>query len=282
MMPTYFENFNAGKLKSYSEKTILAAFSDIAALLQAEYNFPQGGCQQRAHISSLILDKKFKIQHAKIWLFAAATTAPGNTTMLEIKDKNRFALGNKIQWGYHVAPVVKIKKNNAAGLYVIDPALNKSMPIKIEKWFNAIANSKTGSFTYTAPTTYFFNCFKMDDGSLSSIFNGSFYDYDKSHRQNLELEKGIAVCSTAMHIFDNHIKKLSATASRKKLEDLKAIFGNATAIDCVVAQNASANTPNTTGRYVLNHYAEILNGAKAFFNEKLTYWTKYTSRLFKE
>ena len=122
MKPAYFENFNVNKLKAYAESTVTAAFNNIATILQDEYNYPQGGCQQRAHMSSLLLDKKHTIEHAKIWLFAAGTLTASNKTMLEIKDKNRFTPGNKIQWGYHVAPVVKIKKNNKTTLHIIDPA----------------------------------------------------------------------------------------------------------------------------------------------------------------
>ena len=283
MKPAYFENLNIHKLKVYPESIVITAFNNIATILEDEYNYPQGGCQQRAHMGSLLLDKKHNIEHAKIWLFAAGTLTASNTSMLEIKDKNRFTPGNKIQWGYHVAPVVNIKKNNKTILHVIDPALNKNKPITIDAWLRAITNSASGSFTYTSSNTYFFNCYPGNNGTLSTIFDGTFYEYDKENQQNLVLEKGIAICSTAMYIFRNHIQPIqTASKNKKKIGDLKAIFGNATAIDCVVAQNASANTPNTVARYVITHHAAILNEAKTFFNERLVHWVNFTNHLLKK
>jgi hypothetical protein len=283
MKPAYFENLNIHELKAYAESTVITAFNNVAVTLEEEYNYPQGGCQQRAHMSSLLLDKEHKIEHAKIWLFAAGTLTASNNTMLEIKDINEFTPGNIIQWGYHVAPVVKIKKNNKIMLYVIDPALDKNKPITVDAWFGAITNSGSGSFTYTTSETYFFNCYFMNEGGLSTVFDGTFYGYDKEDQQNLVLEKGIAICSTAMYIFRNHIQDSQAAKKNKKsLDDLKDIFGNATAIDYVIAQNASANTPNTVARYVITHYPAILNEAKTFFNERLVHWVNLTNQLLKK
>ncbi len=64
-----------------------------------------------------------------------------------------------------------------------------------------------------------------------------------------------------------------------KLFDLKEIFGNATALDLLVSQNLSGNTDNTSYRYVITYYGDIMKEAKQLFHERLLHWTKFTNEL---
>ncbi|HRG53103.1 MAG TPA: hypothetical protein PLL00_09720, partial [Bacteroidia bacterium] len=66
---------------------------------------------------------------------------------------------------------------------------------------------------------------------------------------------------------------------QKKLDDLKAIFGNATALDFLFCQNTSAKTKITTQRYAVSNYPDLMKEARGVFNDRLTYWTILTNKL---
>ncbi len=119
MQPTYFPNADITLLKVYDMPVIERAFSSIANDWEIEFNFPQGGCQQRAQIMSMILQKKFNIEHCKIWLFSPAALYLSDTRTFYTEDKNRLSPDNKVEWNYHVAPVVQVQSGNTIDTLVL-------------------------------------------------------------------------------------------------------------------------------------------------------------------
>jgi hypothetical protein len=96
------------------------------------------------------------------------------------------------------------------------------------------------------------------------------------------MEKGLSVNDMAMVIFDKYIKPLSQSKSQadiSKFTDLKAIFGNATALDNLFSQNTSGNTDKTSNRYVMTNYGDIMLDAKSIFYKRLHYWSTTTTML---
>ncbi len=96
------------------------------------------------------------------------------------------------------------------------------------------------------------------------------------------MEKGLAINDMVMKIYHKYIQPLMMddnTANAAKLEDLKAVFGNSTALDLLFSQNISAYTDNTTHRYVITHYSDIIKEAKEIFNERLFFWTNFVNTL---
>lgn len=59
-------------LKSYNSLEIQQVFNSICKT-GIEFNFPQGGCQQRAQIMSMMLQQVYKIEHCKCGSFLQAT-----------------------------------------------------------------------------------------------------------------------------------------------------------------------------------------------------------------
>ena len=159
MEPTYFPNAELSYLKVYDVVTVQHAFEHIAHNSQIEFNFPQGGCQQRAHIMSLLLAKKFNIEHCKVWLFPPVALYVGDTRTLYIDDKNKLTPNNKIEWNYHVAPVVQVRNNGSVDTMVFDPSINYAEPIFLDKWFDAIGNSHVSKYSFLLPDKYFFYCY---------------------------------------------------------------------------------------------------------------------------
>ncbi len=268
--------------KAYEYVEIEKAFSYISHSSQLEFDFPQGGCQQRSHAISMILAKKFGIQHCKIWLFSPAALLDFDTRALYVEDKNKLTPNNTICWNYHTAPMVKLSNGDAIDYLIIDPSLNRKMPLLLADWLGSIGNSDNSKYTFLAPEKYFFNCKYNNFSQLTNVFDGSFFEFINPAKDNLVLEKGLAVNDMAMLIYKKHILPLMNAWLMKdeaKLQDLKDIFGNATALDLLFAQNLSGNTDNTSYRYVLAQYGSIMKEAKQIFHERLLFWTKFTNEL---
>src|SRR5689334_12830897 len=98
MNPSYFENANINMLKAYDHFRVKEAFDYIANTSDIRFDFPQGGCQQRAHIMSVILSKKFSIEHCKVWLFSPASLNLFDNRTLSIADPNGLTENNSIEW----------------------------------------------------------------------------------------------------------------------------------------------------------------------------------------
>jgi hypothetical protein len=270
------------KMKVYEYKTIKSYFDSIANFSAIEFNFPQGGCQQRAQIMSMLLSKKFNIEHARVWIFAPIDLDPDDKRTLFITDKNGLSPNNTIQWNYHVAPVVLVKKGTGVDTLVIDPSIDKTQPISLSKWLQAIGNSQISKYTFLNADRYFFNVKFDANGNTTTVINGFFYDFSNPAKDNLTMEKGLAINDMAIIIFNKYIKPLSQSTAGpdvEKLKDLKAIFGNASALDYLFSQNISGKTDKTTHRYAMINYGDIMLDAKQIFNKRMQYWTTVTTIL---
>jgi hypothetical protein len=282
MSPSYFENANINMLKAYDYFKVKEAFDYITNISDIQFGFPQGGCQQRAHIMSVILSRMFNIEHCKVWLFSPAALNLFDNRTLSIADPNGLTENNSIEWNFHVVPVIRTGTGSAAELMVTDPSLQKLKALTLNEWFMNINNSNMSKYTFVLPDKYFFNCSYIDN-SLTSVFDGSFFDFDELVKDDLTMEKGLALNDMSITIYHKYIQPLQKhfnTNEIQKLEDLTAIFGNATAVDLLFSQNRSGNTINTMHRYVLTNYGDIIEEARNLFYERLVYWTNYTNELF--
>lgn len=282
MAPLYFPNADLSYLQTYDLTTIKNVFNQIAHDSQIEFNFPQGGCQQRAQIMSMLLAKKFNIDHCKVWLFSPVALYLGDSRSLYIEDKNGLTPENRIEWSYHVAPVVQVQNGTYVNTMVIDPSINVKEPILLENWFAAIGNSDVSKYSFLLPDKYFFYCCYTSSNTLTTLFDGTFFNYENPVKDDLTMEKGLAINDMAIRIFHKYIQPLASSgmdADKLKLEDLKGIFGNTTALDMLFSQNISGSTPNTSHRYLMTYYSDIMNEARSVFNDRLAYWTSVTNSL---
>jgi hypothetical protein len=275
----YTANLNA--LKKYNALELQQVFNSIYKT-GIEFNFPQGGCQQRAQIMSMLLEQVYKIEHCKVWLFSPSDLYFKDNRKLIISDKNNLSKNNQIAWGYHVAPVVLVEQDNRVDTMVLDPSIKCSGPIVLRDWLKSIQNSDISKYTFLNSDRYFFNAQYDQSGNLTTVINGYFYEYDQASKDDLLVEKGLALNDMAMYMYKKHMKPLMDSATptdQEKLNDLKAIFGNATVLDCLFSQNTSPKSKATTQRYAISHYPELIKEAKNVFNDRLIYWTTLTNKL---
>jgi hypothetical protein len=282
MGPTYFPNADLSYLAVYDLIAIQQAFDSIKTDFEIEFKYPQGGCQQRAQIMSMLLAKKFNTDHCKVWLFPPIALYVGDNRTLYIDDINHLTPDNKIEWNYHVAPVVQVHMYGEVETMVLDPSINADRPLLLKEWFAAIGNSNLSKYSFLLPDKYFFYCCYNSSNTLSTIFDGTFSNFENNIKDDLTMEKGLAINDIAVKIFHKHIEPLKSSgeeSDKAKLQDLKDIFGNTSALDLLFSQNISGTTGNTTHRYVISNYGDIINEARILFNERLTYWTKITNTL---
>ncbi len=231
---------------------------------------------------SMILQKTFGIAHCKIWLFSPAALFEGDTRTLFVEDQNQLSPNNIVEWNYHTAPAILVQNENITETFIIDPSISKSGPMLLADWFAAINNSNNGRYTFVRPENYFFNCVYDEHNGLTNIFDGTFFEFMNPVKDNLLMEKGLAVNDMVMFIFRKHIKPLMlrpAEENKMQLAELKEIFGNSTVLDLLFSQNMSGYTFNTSHRYVLTSYSDIIQEAKTIFNQRLLFWTQYSNGL---
>jgi hypothetical protein len=270
-------------VKTYDYAAIKEAFDYVVKESKLTFDFPQGGCQQRSHMISIILSKKFNLHHFKIWLFSPAALFDYDERTFFVPDLNKLSPNDLVHWNYHTAPAVRYFDGKEYQIVIFDPSIDKKEPVLLKNWLGKIGNSHEGKYTFLYPEKYFFNCKYNDYSQLTNVFDGTFFEFINPAKDNLVMEKGLAVNDMAMTIYKKHIKKkVDQKDDDLELQDLKDIFGNATALDLLFAQNLSGNTDNTSYRYVLGKYPEIIKEAKVVFHERLLYWTAFVNNLLKE
>lgn len=265
---------NLAALPSYSSQEIQSAFNALSNS-GIYFNYPQGGCQNRAEMMHLILQKQLKLQHAKIWVFAPTDLFPNDTRHLEINDPNGNAANGIITWKYHVAPVLLRRKNvGLVDTVIIDPAIDHNKAILLKDWLDSMRNSNVSKYTFLESKWYFFYT-KQN----SSIINGFFYPYSQHwvedyHRSTME--RGLAANDLAMYLMqklkdgyidsDGSIKKLLATP-----DNIYNFFMN------------PYNTFDAIGTRakLLENHSPFMRDAEHYYWQRVAFWQGEANRLIK-
>jgi len=116
-----------------------AVFEQMAKQPDIAFRFPVDGCYARAHLMCQRMIK-MGLKPYKVWSFA-------NGEPLWAKTDNHPA--KHVTWGYHVAPVLRVKMDNGKQQrwYVIDPSLSKE-PWIIQRWEEAQMKDKDSHRPY--------------------------------------------------------------------------------------------------------------------------------------
>ncbi|RYY99052.1 MAG: hypothetical protein EOO11_06190 [Chitinophagaceae bacterium] len=112
-----------------------------------EFRYPQNGCQYRAHaMARMLLENGIKSN--KIWSFKPSLLNGTNNSDLLIGDPN-FPEA-KVQWAYHVAPVVVVDiPGKGIDSVVLDPSMFPE-PVNYHVWLKALSNEDQ-FFTFVHP-----------------------------------------------------------------------------------------------------------------------------------
>jgi hypothetical protein len=148
-----------------SEDEANSTFSEIAARDDIPFAYPMDGCYARAHKIVRILEDK--------GIIAGKAFLEG-----ELYIDTKYG---EVGWGYHVAPVIFVKKGNTIVPYVIDPSLFlKAVPY--EEWKAKITAKSKSKLT----REYFTNRFAYDptdrNSSLKAYVDENVDDMESTNR----------------------------------------------------------------------------------------------------
>ena len=272
------ENYNPDwqHLKHYKLSEINQAF-DAIKKFGIEFSYPQGGCQNRAQIMSMVLLKQ-GIEHTRIWLFAPIDLDNNDKTQLQITDKNQLTPGNKIKWNYHVAPCALVDNNGKTDTIIMDPSLDENTPILLWDWLHKIENSRVGKYSILDSKWYFFL-------TQNNIITGEFYKFEIDNRycgdnfRNLSMEKGLAINDLAIYALKKYITPLNNSVDpedRNKLKELKNLFGNGDALTSIFGSEISycgaTVSDNLSYRYYFETYSDLMTDINNYYIDRLNYW----------
>ena len=276
---------NLAQLPHYRPDQIQTAFK-LLTTSGIQFNFPQGGCQNRAEMMSLLLARTAHIQHCRVWLFPPANLTPDATTKLELPDKNRLAPGNTIEWFYHVAPCVLVDRPSGVDTLVLDPALNARQPLKLDAWLSLITNAEVSKYTFLASDWYFFL-------TNANRLSGEFYKFELDPRycggdsyRNLTMERSLAINDMAIYIFQKYLVPLRTSprsSDAASYAELQKLFGNVSALEAFFSngQGYCGKTPdnNVSIRHFYAAYPTLLADAQTYYIQRVGYWAQRSTVL---
>jgi hypothetical protein len=148
-------------LSVLSEEEANNAFNELAARDDIPYGYPMDGCYARAHKIVRILEDQ--------GIIAGKAFLEG-----ELYIDTKFG---EVAWGYHVAPVIMVKKGNIVSPYVFDPSLF-SKPVPFDEWKAKITAKSKSKIT----REYFTNRYAYDPGDRAKTLN----DYDDENIDDMD------------------------------------------------------------------------------------------------
>jgi len=214
-IPTYKEIDETEALTKENAESLFQFLKDST---QLEFRYSFGGCEDRAHAMSLFLNKK-NIESRKIWNFDPYYISLFNAQQ-NLSAVDRSGLNNKVYWGFHVAPIVKIKSGDIYSLAVLDPSVSDSL-LTINQWLD-LQDAPNSHFTFTDSEwlTFVtinglnFNSEPMPN-NFPTLLTGDFYMNEGDNFENLLVEEGIAMNKVAMLIVEEVINNPNIESVKK-------------------------------------------------------------------
>ncbi|TRX43177.1 hypothetical protein FNW21_02175 [Flavobacterium restrictum] len=206
------------------------------------FGYQQANCHNISHYISMLLASK-GYQCAKIWAFAPVVYSTSSSKLISFADKKNISPNGKIDWGYHVAPILQVRIGNKVRKMVIDPGLFPKSPVRYRTW---LAKLKTRKLIYLIVDSvwYLFNSSVIPNSQLQPDLNTvqpnvklpdwfsdklitDFFKYEEDSLEQHWIEKGLAVNETAMAFYDTEIKPILQSKQQQDLvADYKMLVGN--------------------------------------------------------
>lgn len=268
-----------------------------------QFNYPQGNCQDRAHMMCLLLAKK-GINTGKIWAFAPGAYSLADASLLSVADKNGMvANGERIKWGFHVAPLLLVQSTLSSGqtividTVVLDPSINSQKPLPYKEWISALGthnigfeftdrdwyrfNSLAGLKAYNNSNTDLMNCGGTQNVILPSwfpdIFTGSFYKYEGDAKSEDRMAQGLALNDIAYLFIQKEAKPLIGQPNEAvRLRDYQLLVGNMNNFESVFRYNKSTNDISPE---FLTKYASIITPYRQQYLLAVAKWKATTTSL---
>lgn len=210
------------------------------------FGYQQANCHNISHYISLLLESK-GYTCAKIWAFAPGVYAANSSHLITFSDQKNISPTGKIDWGYHVAPVIEVKEGDIVQKMVIDVGLFPNGPVPYTTWLTQL---RTENIIYLIMDSewYLYNSSMIPNSQLhynSNSFSNrhepniklpdwfsdklitDFFRYEEEALNQHWIEQGLAVNETAIAFYDAEIKPiLNAAEYQNLVYDYKMMVGN--------------------------------------------------------
>ena len=218
------------------------------------YGYQQANCHNVSHYIYLFLKTKGVIC-SKIWSFSPGIYSSTNPNLISFLDQKRLSPTGKIDWGYHVSPLLLVQKGKEIVQMVIDLGLFPNGPVNYKTWLNKLKTRKL-LYLITDGHWYLFNSSMIPNHELYGNSNfilepnvnlpyffwdkliNDFFKYEKDAYYDLWLPKGLAVNQTAIQFYEEEIAPILKQKSQKnRLLDYKNLVGNVFNFETVFRDN---------------------------------------------
>jgi hypothetical protein len=162
--------FNVAPLEEVSILSLKDAtklFQDLASDSNVPFRFPEDGCYARAHYMARKMERK-KIISAKVFIHGK---------YLHVNSSS--SPSKEVFWGYHVAPVIKVRVGEKIEPMVIDPSLF-DRPVPVKEW-EKIQTRPPGRFS----TAYYTRRFQYSVPAELSTKPEFYHPFDVSNMQSV-------------------------------------------------------------------------------------------------
>ncbi|WP_310559856.1 protein-glutamine glutaminase family protein [Flavobacterium sp.] len=221
------------------------------------FGYQQANCHNISHYISTLLESK-GYRSGKIWAFAPVVYSMNSSRLITFADKKDISPTGKIDWGYHVAPILQVRIGNKVRKMVIDPGLFPKSIVRYRTW---LAKLKTRKLIYLIMDSewYLYNSSMIPNSQIQYNSNGysnriqpnvqlpdwfsdklitDFFKYEEEALEQHWIEKGLAVNETAMAFYNAEIKPiLHSKRDLDLLIDYKMLVGNVFNFETIFRDN---------------------------------------------
>jgi len=221
------------------------------------FGYQQANCHNISHYIRTFLESK-GYQCGKIWAFAPVVYSMNSSRLITFADKKNISPTGKIDWGYHVAPILQVRNGTKVRKMVLDPGLFPKSPVRYRTW---LAKLKTRKLIYLVMDSkwYLYNSSMIPNSQIQYNSNEfpeqnkpnvqlpdwfsdklitDFFRYENDALEQHWIEKGLAVNETAMAFYDAEIKPLLHSKIHLDLvNEYKMLVGNVFNFETIFRDN---------------------------------------------
>jgi hypothetical protein len=217
------------------------------------FGYQQANCHNISHYICTFLKSK-GYHSAKIWAFAPVVYSTSSSKLISFIDKKNISPNGKIDWGYHVAPILQVRIGNKVRKMVIDPGLFPKNIVRYRTW---LAKLRTRKLIYLIMDSdwYLYNSSMIPNSQLTPDYNEfkpnlklpdwfsdklitDFFKYEEESEEQHWIEKGLAVNETALALYESEIKPLLHTKMHHEtVENYKMLAGNVFNFETIFRDN---------------------------------------------
>jgi len=270
----------------------------FAEILQSglPFGYQQANCHNISHYISILLESK-GYQCAKIWAFAPVVYSTSSSKLISFADKKNISPSGNIDWGYHVAPVLKVRIGTKVRKMVIDPGIFPKNMVRYRTWLAKLKTRKL-IFLIMDSEWYLYNSSMIPNSQLQYESNEwsnatkpniklpdwfsdklitDFFRYENDALNEHWIEKGLAVNETAISFYDTEIKPiLHSNIHHDLVEDYKMLVGNVFNFETIFRDN---NWNYEMDDNFQLKYQEIIAKYREIYFCNLTKWQKSLKNL---